>query len=224
MELLISGKSVNWTPSQLLIAGYTGRDQTAVQQHIDELKKIGVPAPKRIPMIYEVSPELLQTNDLITVIGNKSSGEAEVALLNIDGKWYVGLGSDHTDRLLETVSVQKSKQVCAKPLARELWPLDEVIKSWDEIELKSWVTVNGDKKLYQSGKLDQFLPPEQLLKFLEEQDYVTKGMAMFCGTLPLIDGVFLYGQRFQAELHDPHKKRVITLDYKVKQLKDVEEE
>src|SRR5690606_6585949 len=102
--------------------------------------------------------ELLQTNDLITVIGNKSSGEAEVALLNIDGKWYVGLGSDHTDRLLETVSVQKSKQVCAKPLARELWPLDEVIKSWDEIELKSWVTVNGDKKLYQSGKLDQFLP------------------------------------------------------------------
>lgn len=224
MDLLISGKSVNWTPSQLLIAGYTGRDQTAVQQHIDELKKIGVPAPKRIPMIYEVSPDLLQTIDLITVIGNKSSGEAEVALLNIDGKWYVGLGSDHTDRLLETVSVQKAKQVCAKPLARELWPLDEVIKSWDEIELKSWVTVNGEKQLYQSGKLDQFLPPYQLLKLLEEQDYVTQGMAMFCGTLPLIDGVFLYGQRFQAELHDPHKKRVITLDYKVKQLKDVEEE
>ena len=44
-------------------------------------------------------------------------------LLNIEGEWYVGIGSDHTDRVLEAVSIRKSKQVCAKPISKELWPL-----------------------------------------------------------------------------------------------------
>lgn len=72
---------------------------------------------------------------------NDSSGEAEVALLDIHGDWYVGLGSDHTDRALEAVSIHESKQICSKIISKQLWALDSVLDHWDEIELKSWVSL-----------------------------------------------------------------------------------
>jgi len=34
---------------------------------------------------------------------------------------YVGVGSDHTDRKVEAYGVTVSKQMCPKPIGRELW-------------------------------------------------------------------------------------------------------
>jgi hypothetical protein len=224
MRLHTADSIIDWKPQRLVIAGYTARDQEAVKTHIAELMELGVPAPKQIPMLYDLSPELLQTAETITVVRNDSSGEAEVVLLDIEGRWYVGLGSDHTDRVLEAVSVQKSKQVCAKPIAADVWPLESVIDHWDEIELRSWVTVNGEEKLYQSGKLDEFLAPQDLLAIVQERDYAAANMALFCGTLALKDGQFQFGEAFRAELYDKKTERIIQLAYHVKQLKDAEEE
>ena len=122
----------------------------ALRAHIEELEKIGVPAPQTVPMIYQLSPELLSTETEISTVRNDSSGEVEVVLLNIEGEWYVGIGSDHTDRVLEAVSIQKSKQVCAKPISKELWPLSSIEDHWDDLQLKSWYSVNGEVQLYQS--------------------------------------------------------------------------
>ena len=42
-------------------------------------------------------------------------------LIQSGGTLYVGVGSDHTDRKVETYNITASKQMCDKPIAPELW-------------------------------------------------------------------------------------------------------
>jgi hypothetical protein len=223
MEFLCNETTLNWIPQRLVIAGYTSKDQEAVKKHIAELKELGIPAPPQVPMLYDLSPELLQTSNAITLVQNDSSGEAEAVLLDVNGQWHLGLGSDHTDRVLEAVSIQKSKQVCAKMITKELWPLESMVDRWDEIEIKSWVEIDGKEQLYQSGVLGEFLHPDQLLRIVEERGYVASNMALFCGTLPLHGG-FVFGGSFRAELVDNQTGRRLELKYQTKLLKDAEED
>lgn len=224
MEFIVADHVVSFKPRRLVIAGYTSKDQEALIAHIEELKELGIPAPPRVPMMYDLSPELLQPSPELTQVSNDGSGEAEVVALDIAGRWYIGLGSDHTDRVLEAVSIQKSKQVCAKPVSKELWALDEIVDHWDQIEMRSWVLVDGEEQLYQSGKLDSFMTPEELYRIVEERGYASRGIALFCGTLPLLEGHFQFGSAFRAELFDPVTNKTISLQYMVKILKDAEEE
>ncbi|WP_051291514.1 DUF2848 family protein [Fictibacillus gelatini] len=224
MKFYVDRKELNWEPENFYIAGYTAKNQAELKEHIEELEKIGVAAPPQVPMIYHLSPELLSTGATISTVRNDASGEAEVVLLNIEGEWHVGIGSDHTDRVLEATSVQKSKQVCAKPISNELWPLSAIEDHWDEIELRSWYSINGKETLYQSGKLDAFLSPKELLKIVEERGYSTSESALFCGTLPIVSGEFIYGESFRAELFDPKMNKKIELFYHTKILRDSEEE
>jgi hypothetical protein len=223
MEFTCNGKTLNWTPQRLVIAGYTGKNQEAVKKHIAELKELGIPAPPQVPMLYDLSPELLQTLNEITVVHNDSSGEAEVVLMDMNGEWYVGLGSDHTDRVLEAVSIQKSKQVCAKPVSKELWSLTSIADRWDEIEIKSWVLIDGKEHLYQSGVLGEFLEPNKLMEIVKNRGYESGNMALYCGTLPLHGG-FVFGGSFRAELVDNKEGRKLELKYQTKLLKNAEED
>lgn len=222
MNISVLGKSMEVIPKRLLIAGYTGKDQASVKKHIDELKAIGVPAPPQVPMIYDVSTDLITTSSAISVVKETSSGEAEVIIMNVKGKWYVGLGSDHTDRELEKVSIQKSKQVCSKPISSQFWLLDDIASRWDDIEMRSWMLVNGVKQEYQTGTLGEFLHPKDLLNIIEERGYYREDMMIFCGTLPIVTGEFIYGDGFSAELYDRLTDRKIELDYKVHILADAE--
>ena len=222
MNIIVSGKSMEASPKRLLIAGYTGKDQASVKKHIDELREIGVPAPPQVPMIYDVSTNLLTTSPSISVVQESSSGEAEVVIMNVKGKWYVGLGSDHTDRELEKLSIQKSKQVCSKPISTQFWLLDDIESRWDDIEMRSWMFVNGEKKEYQTGTLGEFLHPKELIKIITERGYYSEDLMVFCGTLPIVTGEFIYGDGFSAELYDALTDRKIQLDYKVHILTDAE--
>lgn len=222
MNIIVSGKKMEATPKRLLIAGYTGKDQASVKKHIDELREIGVPAPPQVPMIYDVSTNLLTTSPSISVVQESSSGEAEVVIMNVKGKWYVGLGSDHTDRELEKMSIQKSKQVCSKPISTQFWLLDDIESRWDDIEMRSWMIVNGEKKEYQTGTLGEFLHPKELIKIITERGYYSEDLMVFCGTLPIVTGEFIYGDGFSAELYDALTDRKIQLDYKVHILTDAE--
>jgi len=222
MNIIVSGKQMEAIPKRLLIAGYTGKDQASVKKHIDELREIGVPAPPQVPMIYDVSTNLLTTSPSISVVQESSSGEAEVVIMNVKGKWYVGLGSDHTDRELEKLSIQKSKQVCSKPISTQFWLLDDIESRWDDIEMRSWMIVNGEKKEYQTGTLGEFLHPKELIKIITERGYYSEDLMVFCGTLPIVTGEFIYGDGFSAELYDALTDRKIQLDYKVHILTDAE--
>ena len=106
---------------QAVIAGWTGRDPVARDKHIAELEAIGIARPASTPIYYRVSARRLTTADSIEVSGGDSSGEVEFVLIGWQGRIFVGLGSDHTDRKVETYSVTVSKQMCDKVMAPVLW-------------------------------------------------------------------------------------------------------
>src|SRR5713226_6280537 len=196
---------------QVLIAGYTGRDQAKVLAHIRELAELGVAPPPRVPMVYTLDPAMLTTGDLITVSCAETSGEAEFVLIGSSDGLLVGVGSDHTDRQQEAVDVQSSKERVPHPIGRQVWRYDEVKSHWDAIELRSWTK----GQLYQEGRLEAFLQVDELLAKLRQAGYgELNGRVIFGGTLPTIGGL-TYGRRFEAELHDRNLKRTVRCAYDV---------
>ncbi len=101
------------TPSvevvSLLNAGYAGRDQAEVQAHIDELAELGVPGPATTPARYPVAPYLAAQADTVPAQHDRTSGEAEWAIVITDDDVLLTVACDHTDRALEVHGVAWSK-------------------------------------------------------------------------------------------------------------------
>jgi hypothetical protein len=199
---------------QAVIAGWTGRDPVARDKHIAELEAIGIARPASTPIYYRVSARRLTTADSIEVCGGDSSGEVEFVLIGWQGRIFVGLGSDHTDRKVETYSVTVSKQMCDKPIASELWELEDVIGHWDQMILRSWAWIDGARVLYQEGTLDAMLPVKELIARGFGGASLPDGCAMFGGTFAAKGGI-RPASRFEYELEDPVLKRSIRHAYDV---------
>ena len=114
------------TITQGVIAGWTGRDPVARDHHIAELAAIGIAPPASTPIYYRCSANRFTTAGSIECTGEESSGEVEFCLFASGGKTYVGVGSDHTDRKVETYNITVSKQMCDKPVAATVWDLGEL--------------------------------------------------------------------------------------------------
>jgi hypothetical protein len=199
----------------LVIAGWTGRDAKAVEAHIAELEHLGVKRPKSTPIFYRVSAALLTTADAIEVAGGDSSGEVEPVVLNLAGRLWVGVGSDHTDRKVETIGVTISKQLCAKPIAPSLWPLAEVAPHWDRLILRSYAVTDGRRRRYQEGPVARLRPPEELMRLYRGGSAdLPPATAMFCGTMA-VEGAIAPADRFEIELEDPVLGRKIHHEYAV---------
>src|SRR5215467_15398891 len=110
----------------VIVAGWTGRDAAAVEKHITELEALGVKRPATTPIFYRVSAARLTTATEIEAVGAHSGGEVEFVVLQHDGRMWIGVGSDHTDRQVETYGVTVSKQLCDKPVAPVFWAFDEI--------------------------------------------------------------------------------------------------
>lgn len=182
--------------STAVIAGWTGRDQAALENHIKELEELGVARPASTPIFYRVAASRLTQAPAIEASGGASSGEVEFVLVRHAGKLYVGVGSDHTDREVETYGVTVSKQMCDKPVAGVLWAYAEVSDHWDQLTLKSWT---ADGALYQDGSVSAMRSPEDLIGRWGE---MVDGTLMYCGTLAAIGGIRSSGH-FAFELADP---------------------
>ncbi|UGX89253.1 DUF2848 domain-containing protein [Phyllobacterium meliloti] len=210
--VLPDGQELRAPINSLVIAGWAGRNLAAVEHHIEELAVLGVPRPSTVPLYYRVAADQLTTSSEVEVLGPESSGEAEIMILSFEGELFVGLGSDHTDRKVETYSVAVSKQLCTKPVARALWRFEEVEKHWDELQLRSWITVSGERVIYQEGSVASLLNPRELIRRHTENAALASGTAMFCGTLAAIGGI-RSSDRFEMELNDPVLKRTIRHAY-----------
>lgn len=202
---------------RLIIAGWTGRDQNAVEHHIKELEALGVKRPKTTPIFYRAAAALLTTADTIEVLGTASSGEIEPVVVALDGELWVGVGSDHTDREAEAMGVSLSKQMCAKPVSARLWRFSEVADHWDELVLRSHAVVDGERRLYQEGTAKAMRPVAELIELYNGGKSLPDGTAMFCGTFAAIGGV-ASADRFEMELHDPRSGRSITAAYSIRSL------
>ena len=218
IEFVVGGTFRRIEIENLVIAGWTGRDKAAVEHHIAELAAIGVRRPRAVPSFYRLGANLLTTAREVDVVGGDSSGEVEFVLISASDRLYVGVGSDHTDRKVETYGVTVSKQMCPKPLGAELWSLDEVEDHWDRLLLRSRVTRGGERILYQEGAVSRMLEPRDLLaRFPDSPGRLPPGTAMFCGTLA-VRGEISGGERFEIELHDPARNRSLRHEYTIRNL------
>jgi len=197
----------------LVIAGWTGRDREQLEHHIRELEELGVSAPSKMPAFYRLACALLVQEEAIQVVGPDSSGEAEAVLMHFGGELWVGLGSDHTDRCLEAVSIRVAKQVCAKPIAVQVWSYADVQDHWDELILRSYVCNGAERELYQSGMLGCNLAVTDLIERLRDDGGgLADGTVLFCGTLPVL-GKLRGAGRFEVELEDPRLERKLKFAY-----------
>ncbi len=202
---------------QAVIAGWTGRDPVARDKHIAELEAIGIARPASTPIYYRAAARRLTTADRIEVSGGDSSGEVEFVLFGSQGRIFVGLGSDHTDRKVETYSVTVSKQMCDKPLAPVLWDFEDVAGHWDRMILRAFAWIDGTRVLYQEGTLDGMLPVAELIERGFGGAGLPDGCAMFGGTFAAKGGI-RPASRFEYELEDPVLKRSLRHAYDVIEL------
>lgn len=193
------GTAVDVTPQRLVVAGYTGRDEHAVAEHIAELAAIGVPEPASVPAFYDLDPALLTTESIVAIDGTGTSGEVEPVLIRHENSYYLAVGSDHTDRDIERHDIGASKAACPKPLGGLVMPLGTELSSvdWDGITASSSV----DEVPYQRGTLAALRRPDDLLTRLSATLGETDGdLVVFGGTLPLLTGEFVHGSYWKLHL------------------------
>jgi hypothetical protein len=218
IEFLLHGKPAVIAVNDLVVAGWTGRDSATVEHHIAELQAIGVARPRTVPCFYRVGANLLSTEETLDVTGADGSGEVEFVLVSLPQGLYVGVGSDHTDRKVESYGVTVSKQMCPKPISRELWPFAEMKDHWDSLVLRSWITRDNQQMLYQEGVVTRMLAPEDLIaRYTGGGATLPSGTAMFCGTMPLLAPIGTAAE-FQMELEDPVLGRKLRHRYSTREL------
>lgn len=199
----------------LVIAGWTGRNAEAVEEHIAELEAIGVARPPRVPCFYRVSAGLLSTAESQQFWGTDSSGEVEFVLYSTPEGMMVGLGSDHTDRKVEAYSITVSKQMCAKPVGGTVWRFGDVADHWDSLILRSWAVIGGERQAYQEGPVAAMRSPDDLIgRYTDGASALPAGTAMFCGTLS-VKGGLRPADRFEMEIEDPVLGRTMRHAYDV---------
>lgn len=214
--LKVNGEEKQLSIHNCYCIGYAGRNKEKTMEHIIELEEIGVPRPNTIPALYPVRRNSLNQTDEIEVLGNESSGEAEIVLVfgDTEKEIYITVGSDHTDRSLETVDINKSKQVCDKPIAQAAWKLSDVIDHWDDLILSSQVYYDGEWVEYQKAKINEIIHFNEIISFLEKESVPMKNAVVFSGTVPLLDG-FKYGAKFRMAFIDETRNEQIHTEYEI---------
>lgn len=190
-----TAETIELPAPRVIVAGYTGADAAAVQEHIDELAAIGVAPPESVPAFYPMPDGAATQDAVIRVPGDATSGEVEPVLIRAQGRLFLGVGSDHTDRELERESVLRSKAVCPKPVSRTVIAVPEGGLDLDRIALRS----SGDGIRYQQGRMSALRSPLDVLA-LWDADHEREDVVLFGGTVPLLTGAFVHGARWEVSL------------------------
>lgn len=213
-------RSLTIVRPSIVLAGFAGRDVEAAHLHIAELVRLGVPAPKSVPVFYRAPWHLLTApDDQLEVLSATTSGEVEPVVIVTDEGTFVTVGSDHTDRAAERTSIELSKQLGPKVIAPGVWPLEDVLPHWDDLEIEA--RIDGDV-VYQRGSLAELLEPAALPIPALRSKAPERPLVLFMGTLATISGDLVYTSSFHAQLHDPVTHRTIALSYRVTPLRSNE--
>jgi hypothetical protein len=221
LELVLESKQerreLAFRYNRMVNAGYVGKNQEEVRRHIEELAAKGIPGPKSIPVLYPVVCSVLSLEPTIEVYGNETSGEVEYVLCIVtEDEVYVGLGSDHTDRHLEETDIPRAKQICPNLMGRTVWPLAEVESHWDDLLMNAHVVKDGKETLYQEGRLGLLLNPAELMSFVKSKiPGPLENLIIYSGTMGMLTGEFVFGEKFSAGLIDEKLNRRIEISYDV---------
>lgn len=225
-------RTADLTIKNLIVAGWTGRDRAAMEAHIEELAELGVARPKSLPVFYRCSNTCITQIEGIQVPGSESSGEVEFLFYRgradgsdgMGGELWVGVGSDHTERAVESVGVTISKQMCDKPVSTELWRFSDIEDHWDQLVLRSHAVIDGERVLYQEGAVTAMIHPLDLIRQYDTDfcggangGTLPEQSAIFGGTFAAIGGI-RPASRFEMELEDPVLHRTLKKAYDIEEL------
>jgi hypothetical protein len=225
---------------RLFLGRNAGRDIEGTRASLDVLRAEGY-AVHGNPNLCRKSCYLLTNEDSIEVQGPQTSGEVEYVAIFGGGEIFVSVGSDHNDRTLYYLWTQalgkvadsaKSKQMCPAVVARSAWRYEDVKDHWDELNLKSFVLVNGSKIPYQDFKLADLVDLEYQLRtnpsLREDGTVLFGGSSAMLSAVPStiymgqasIEGLIFPGN-FSFELADPKLQRKISHSYSIDSLEEV---
>lgn len=195
------------------VTGSSTRDPEVARKHHGEIARSGIRISFEVPFprIYPVSPLMLTSEHEIHSLHDRTSGEAEVLIVVDRGETFVTVGSDHTDRQLEQVSIPWSKQMSPNVIARTLWPWEEVRDVWDDCILSC--TLDG--RIYSRTTVDVFLTPPDLLAAMSERVTFPETFVVCSGAFAALDETLHYGERWGVSLEDPSNGRTIEHEYRV---------
>ena len=199
--------------SRLILTGFAGRSTADVEAHIEEMARQGVPRPAYFPMFWPVLPHLITQGDAISVYGLDTTPEVEYVLFTWQGVLFVTLGNDQCDVDVEArLSAEKSKNLCQKVVARQAWPIAEVLRHWDELQL----TLSCDGTVLQQDRLAALIQPEALCDKVSAVDgHVNDGRMIFSGTIATRGELPKPPYGVTMRLADLHLGREIRHDFRV---------
>lgn len=204
-------QEVTITPTMLINAALTGRDQEKVRQYIRSLEKQGVKAADSSPSFFKKAPYLVDADEKMAVLDEQNSAEAEFVILIWNDEIYIGCGIDVFDKEVQGIGAEKAKHLYPNHMSRKMWKYSEHKEHWDQIILRSWIGKER-KILYQEERLSFFMKPEEIIRELEKKfgTSLQSGTIIFGGTIPYrIDGL-PYIKDFEAELEDRYSQKRIT--------------
>ena len=216
-----------------------GRDKAATQAYLETVRARGYQVHQAADICFR-GRYLLTNENAIEVQGAQTSGEVEFAAAVSGGEIFITVGSDHNDRSLEEMETSmlgkvfdtaKTKQLVPGVIGRSAWPYAEVENHWDQIVLKSYVTLEGHRISYQQFRLADLL---DLNYYLARCPWLDQdGSVLLGGSGPLVDGLpeglyqgqdSLGGVVFPADFHmemiDPVLHRKLAHGYSVLPLEE----
>jgi len=199
----------------LLNAGWAGRDSAAVAAHVAELRAIGVAPPTTVPIVFPVAAAMLTQDDRVDVYSAETSGEVEYVIIVTHDDVFITVGSDHTDRGIEAISVELSKRVLPNILARTAWRYADVADHVDTLLLRAWVRASGRWHAYQEAPIAELLPPAHWLSRIGTAATKPGAFVLFSGTVQTRAGGLQRGDGFRISLEDPTRRRTIAHEYGV---------
>lgn len=219
LELILNSdkrEKISFKVQRIINLGRTSRNPSDIMKHLEELREAGIKVSPDIPSYNPKIRDRITTDNEIEVLPNsKTSGEVEYVLLfTSDSNFYVTVGSDHTDRELEKQNVVLSKQICLNVISPKIWHYEDVKDHWDDLIMRAWVKKDGNRQLYQEGKLGEMLRPEELIEKVRLRVFGDlTGAAVYSGTFPIIGGKLNFSPYFEFELIDEKKGKNIRHSY-----------
>lgn len=196
--------------------GYAGRDHTTVLGHIAELASRGIAGPSVVPTLYPLPIDRVTTAPEIVVFGDQTYAEVEYALVLTAEGWVIGVGSDHSDAVIEQVSVSRAKRHYSDVISRVMWPLDEVSGYFDNMVLTlTAYSSDGEASQIQRGSCGTLLAPSSLIATLATRSRSAPriGTVILSGT---IGGEPVVGvEAWHIALVDSVRGRDISAEYRV---------
>jgi hypothetical protein len=164
-----------------------------------------------------ISSWAVLTDNYIGVQRPKTSGEVEiVTIVDENDEVFVSVGSDHTDRSLETIDIPWSKQVAPNVVAPQMWRWNDVKDHWDDIHMESWVIDQGETVKYQEAMVNEFWTPAEMVQGLRESvTRVAGANILFSGTVVSIGEKLRFAESWTIKMTDPVLNRVIEHTYTV---------